>query len=701
MVAADDGGGREGIGIEFGDGCDVFWLLPGEVTSTIPVPPDGLEDVTGAMARFEQVERVRERALHVVRHYLASNKFHIDRNPSGQWDVGCDNCSTVISVGASLTARAVEGADVYALVASVFKESPVCHVPTRRRVERYLATDGPPADERTAPPDEGSATEAAASGLRGVLAWCGLCRALDNDANLESPEALERAARSTGRIGEALLRLADRLPPGVEAHFEVTDNAIALDFADGEASFRVATRSQALARQVRSQGPGAAGDGLAEEYFRLDAGRTAVLRAVRFAAADRRWALERVRALFAPACWYLGSTRREVTLQVGDELTEALRAKDPTGAVRTLLASQPAFAEECVRALGRAGEAPRLPERGLAPAVPSDPPALRELDPTAIAEMDRFASDTLAVYIADERTMWDYGKPEVFDPARDEWAAMADWVRLAERHIEGERAHPLAIRILLDAGDARGADLARQYLRRAEPHHEVSDAEVELAWRFRHEVPDVARAWFAPEPFDPIPFAEARARLGDPVAIRYLARQTGFVLTDDATWTPALNPRTLRAEVAPEARRTMRDRLLGWARTTWRWSPVSTDELWHALWAGLGEVAEALAENPYLLQGLLRGERRNEMMDEPGLLLGSDLLRVWSALAPTAFMARLIVTARSADLVGEAQRVSSEAVARNPRVAGSLDAAISVYRRSMADLEVTMAIAWRRYRASR
>ena len=27
-----------GVGIDFGDGCDAFWVLPGEVTSTVPAP---------------------------------------------------------------------------------------------------------------------------------------------------------------------------------------------------------------------------------------------------------------------------------------------------------------------------------------------------------------------------------------------------------------------------------------------------------------------------------------------------------------------------------------------------------------------------------------------------------------------------------------------------------------------------------------
>ena len=27
----------EGVGIEFTDGCDAFWVLPGEVTSSLPV----------------------------------------------------------------------------------------------------------------------------------------------------------------------------------------------------------------------------------------------------------------------------------------------------------------------------------------------------------------------------------------------------------------------------------------------------------------------------------------------------------------------------------------------------------------------------------------------------------------------------------------------------------------------------------------
>ena len=60
----------EGVGIEFTDGCDVFWLLPGEVTSSLPVLA-GEHDVTALIGEFERIDRQRTSVLHVVRHDLA------------------------------------------------------------------------------------------------------------------------------------------------------------------------------------------------------------------------------------------------------------------------------------------------------------------------------------------------------------------------------------------------------------------------------------------------------------------------------------------------------------------------------------------------------------------------------------------------------------------------------------------------------
>src|SRR3954451_12645068 len=98
--------------------------------------------------------------------------------------------------------------------------------------------------------------------------------------------------------------------------------------------------------------------------------------------------------------------------------------------------------------------------------------------------------------------------------------------------------------------------------------------------------------------------------------------------------------RLRRTGLQPPARASplVRLRLLDWARTTWKWSPASSAELQTALWLGLGKVADAFDDNPYLANGLLCGDRRHAMFDEPGLLLGGDFLLAWSRLKPTRLL---------------------------------------------------------------
>jgi hypothetical protein len=105
-----------------------------------------------------------------------------------------------------------------------------------------------------------------------------------------------------------------------------------------EDDFRIPRRSRDLARRVRSVGVVGAADQLADEYLRLNAGHRGVLNAVKVAAADRGWSMERLSPFFLapgiPETCYLGRTRREVKLSVGRELTDALRTGSPAQAIR-------------------------------------------------------------------------------------------------------------------------------------------------------------------------------------------------------------------------------------------------------------------------------------------------------------------------------------------------------------------------------
>jgi hypothetical protein len=244
----------------------------------------------------------------------------------------------------------------------------------------------------------------------------------------------------------------------------------------------------------------------------------------------------------------------------------------------------------------------------------------------------------------------------------------------------------MAIVILLDANDPRGDALARKYICNAQPHHEVSDAEVEIVWRYRHAYPDAARRWFLPQPCDAVPFVNARARLGDPVAVRHK--------TVDAEETKGCEP-------SPAAQQDELHRdLLNWARTDHHWSPPQTEKLQTAHRMAWPDVAHALQENPFLLSVLLTSQRRDGQFDEPGILMANEFLLVWSRLAPSAFLARIIAAAHTTDLYALAERASRASALGKPNVAANIETSLRAYQVWLKDLQPALAISWKRCRAS-
>lgn len=687
-----------GVGIEFEDGCDVFWVLPGEVMSTVPVPAEGPSAPEDLIARYDEINRVRERALHVIRHCLASKRFGVDRSRSGSWGLEWEGgASSTLAVGAGLTAVARDTRDAYAAVSACLKNSWAGKVPSRKRAERYLNTKGPPENERPMS-EEPPTRPLVPPTVRGVLSLMGLCKALESPETLTSPESVKAAAAPTGRIGQTLLRLADRLPQAKASADLLKPASVSIDFEDGYASFDVDTRSRPLARRIRDRGPAAVGDELADEFLALNAARSRVLRAVRQAAAQRGWRKHEFGLAFfgIEKLIHLGASRREVSLAPTEKLTDLLRHTPLEAAVRQLFAEHGDFAEACVAALRDPlpdGQID-LPDGPLAPREAPSPPPLRTLDADLVAAMDRFADERLGAYMDEERTIWEYRNAEVYDPPADTWARPGDWVRVAERFADAEWPHPMATVILLDAGDPRGDSLARRFLEHQEPHHEVGAAEVEILWRYRHRFPEVARRWFSPDGYDDVPFAKERASLGDPVAVR---RRAAELAEDDVDDDPT--PESA-ARLPPERREQLRRDLLAWARTDFHWAAPQVDRLRVALRMGWRDVADALTENPYLLAGLLTHERRADQFDEPGMLLAREFLLVWSKLSPTPFLARLLATARATDLVALAEQAARASAVGKPDVAKNLPSTLDIYRHWLKHLEPAIAIAWKRCRSA-
>ncbi|HEY2155482.1 MAG TPA: hypothetical protein VGH33_07625, partial [Isosphaeraceae bacterium] len=171
-------------------------------------------------------------------------------------------------------------------------------------------------------------------------------------------------------------------------------------------------------------------------------------------------------------------------------------------------------------------------------------------------------------------------------------------------------------------------------------------------------------------------------------------------IDDEMTWGERARPLPPELQPAAAVRARVRLRLLEWARTTWKWSPASSTELQTALWLGLDEVPDALDENPYLANGLLCGDRRHAMFDEPGLLLSGDFLLAWSRLRPTRLLGQILATGFTGDILAEADRIARESVERKPANRVRLASSMQMYRRLWEDLQVPMAIAWKRYQAS-
>ena len=217
--------------------------------------------------------------------------------------------------------------------------------------------------------------------------------------------------------------------------------------------------------------------------------------------------------------------------------------------------------------------------------------------------------------------------------------------------------------ILIDYGDAAIQDRFVERLIESEPHDEVWDQEVEMVWRMRKVMPDLAAKWFMPQPHDDVPFAEVRARLGDPIAVHHVL---GDIAGEEDEAVPSI-----LAHIRPELIACFVDasRISGWRRAALQWA----EDTWKWNWGNEGEVlavaanmewpdvSDRLAANPFLLPGLLTTSE-----GDPGVLFSRPLLLAWSKLDPSPFLMRLVGFVFRMDL----SRLS-ESLAR--RVIGSAD----------------------------
>jgi hypothetical protein len=203
-----------GLGIEYADTFDAFWILPGENMSTVHLPPAGPLDVPALLSEYERLSRLRELALQVIDLHFLALGVKVERRHDGRWQwSNAQNWSGSIEVGPELTICAQAATEVAEVVASWFDRFWFGEKPNLLDIERYLAPDADPVPAEPAkelrsqaPEDPGGQTIARA------LVWMGLCRALQQIDRPLDPDHFAARLQPRGPIGRALLRLSQRLP---------------------------------------------------------------------------------------------------------------------------------------------------------------------------------------------------------------------------------------------------------------------------------------------------------------------------------------------------------------------------------------------------------------------------------------------------------------------------------------------------------
>jgi hypothetical protein len=667
-----------GLGVRFQDGCDVYWVLPEEQWHFLNANRE-----TISVSTLRVLDERRNRVVDAIRRYLATQKIPTERTPNGRWSLLKGHMSTELCVGANLTRVCTETKDLVAIIQSVFQGSTVKRL-SQRRAERHLGEFGELLHEPPWP--EGAAVIELPQTPFTALGWMGLCKALQKETSFESAEAFAAAVEPKGRVGRALLQVAHRLPK-VKASVEFNSGAMCLEFSDEHDSFEIKPKSRELHDLLRRMEPAAAGDYLADEYERLNAGRQQVLNSVFTVLQQRGYSID-------PYENIVGRELREFSLNLGKDLTTAVREQGLKQAVKVMLGERSELADEIINRMDTPVGVVKLVERQLKPVAPTpmELPTISEarmklLDERCRAILSNFVKTTDALRAYCNRLMW--------DPTIDMWASSQEWQALARDHMEGEYPRSDAVVILIDYGDRAVEAWFVESLRTMEPHHEVGEQVIEMVWRQRHSMPDVAAKWFAAELYDDVPFAEERARLGDPIATCF--RLNGISSTDDGEVPELLAsvvPEILSCFVTEAQLAQWRAAASEWAKDEWNWeSGGSRKTLEVAANMGWTEIGDALMKNPFLLPGLLRPSDGNA-----GLLFAGDLALAWSKLCPSRFLRDLVGYGLEMDLDARAESLAQRSMGSSALMLGRPQMITEIANSWTSTTLVALAIAWHRCR---
>ncbi|TWU12678.1 hypothetical protein CA54_15020 [Symmachiella macrocystis] len=659
----------DGLGVRFSDGFDVYWFMPEERWYHRNYDPTS--DLT---KYFATLDEQRQQAIDAIRSYLATLDIVINALPNGYWSLE-DSGGVVFNlhVGILLTETLARGPNLAFAVEEVFKGSAV-KSPSARQIQQHLSEYGVPFRETVATeePDEADATPLA------VLQFMRSCKSLQERFRSRSGKAITNTAKPKGRIWRTLLQFADRLPHS-SACLELLDGSMHVDFDDKFDSYVIAPKSIELRKLVRSLGSEQAGNHLADEFEQLNSARQQVLNAV--------FAVLRRHGFYLDSFEekYVGRELREFPLDLGENLTAVISKSGEEAAIGHILGQHAELAQEAIEILGSAHEVVTLDTRPLRRAVPQAvelPPLteaqLSEYDDRSRLVLGKFMKSDAALSAFFDRLMW--------DTAIDTWAQASQWQKLAQKHVGGKHPRPDVEYILMSFGDEIYKSRFRERLTDIEPHFESPDQDIEMMWHLRNELPELAAKWFGPSPYyEDIPFAKVRARLGDPIAGRYLLDDWD---DEDEITPPALAniPQSVVERIVePKQLKSWREAASRWAIEEWQWERGGDlDMLSAAANMGWQEMADHLAANPYILPGLSKPSE-----GEPGILYASGLFLAWSKLKPSAFLLKFIGFAMNMDRKRLMKDFSEQCVGISVE---------NVLRSWSNQLDIALAIAWHRCR---
>ena len=697
---------EQGIGIEFRDGFDAFWILPGEPLSTVPIPLEGPTDLQSVFAEFERVDGIRYQYLHCWGHHAGDQLCKLQPCSHYKFWYRSKWMERDYDIGPELTMAAMQSSSFEAYMEAAlsqrgFGSSWIGKTPTQEQIRSYLEIDFFPDIPRVPPTERADSVDEDREGLldgitiKGMLRCMRICRFINRmDSTGSMPRALRLTFKKT-RAERMLRRLARKLP-NVKASSELFSASVAFDleFDDGYGEYRIRLMSKKIRDQIRSKGPRKAADAIAAEYRSINQVRKQVLNAIWNTAAQRGWVIEQNR--LGASRIYLGERYREIEFDPDQKLTARARRGDAETVLRRMFADHQDFAEECVANLGSPSIRPKS-GRLILRVSDQVPRELPELDQETIEALDEFSETTLAKAFKNQDMVSRFRDRFWCNPELDaDWATKERWIECAQMTVIGTYLNPMSIDILVEYDHPDAMRLVKRYAESAYLEDTPHFSEARVLWLARDEFPENITQHFNDLDIETHNFM---AKLGSAVSAWYIEQygkgygaSLQYEEDEIAEWADI-------QDLSHELQDEMHERALKWAATTHIMSPIDCDPIRTAAVMGWTDVAEALQANPFLVPGLFDIERRPDQFDEPGIILSNDAIIAWSCLDPSEYLAKLVAFAKNTDITALADEASNRSKKHNRNVTDK-DIAMSrtIYKAWYKELEVALAIAWVRCR---